>query len=285
MFGLKWLDLLVIVGMIACFIGLKVCSKNQRTMKNAQLIAVLMLCGVFVCAGTLFWRQFLKDLLTDRTAEAHKRNCVQWRAQGYGLAKYINGELKNDSALTGEGVLVIFEDSDYNTDLVAAFKEGLTEGGIAQSTVEFKPIAVAGAGGATRSAGPGGVPGPGMMMMMTADDIQTAMRGGAQRVVISLVGVPPQTPVMRQYDRRIDFTNKGKRAFIVAGSVWQSKEQMEMVYYKQITAAVQQRADAPEFEDSYPEESNRAWDVFYKLATVKNAEAMYKEYESRTPSK
>ncbi len=282
MFGLGWLDLLLIVGMVVSLIGMKVCSKQQRTMKNAQLYAVLLLCVVFVCTGWLLWRQFLWDLVVDKSELAMRRTEAQWAGQGYGVGKYINGPLKNDEDFKGrdkgDGILVIYDDNGTPNSkrTVDAFKRGLEEAGINLSNVEFKQLEIS---ASAPMMGPAG-PGMGVTMLMTYADFLKAMKGQDQPVVISLLGLPNS---MSQ--NVADLTNRGKRAFVVAGNVYQNQMQVMAVGNKLVTALLQMKPDAPGYEDSYPEEAPAAFDAFYQIVTPKNAQQVYQQMQKASSSK
>lgn len=274
MFGFTWFDGLLFLVMIGCFLGMRVCSKNQRTMKNAQLYALLLILLVFVAAGWFMWRNFLKEFFIDKAELSRARARTQWEAQGWGLGKYINGQMKTDNPkVEADRILVLYDDAEYVQPQVEAFKKGMVAAGVPESRMEFKVLEVSGQGAPVGM--PMGMPGMSKEMLMTSADFKKAMPSSAPKVVISLLGLPRDAA---QTGYR--FASKdGKSAFLVGGNVYQNPTHIQLVQFGTVTGVLQLKDDAPTFEDSYSEEPAEAFEEFYELVTKNNAS----KFNSKVP--
>ncbi len=266
MFGFGWFDGLLFLVMIGSFLGMRVCSKKQRTMKNAQLYALLLILVVFVAAGWFMWRNFLKDFFIDKAELSRARARTQWEAQGWGLGKYILNQMTKDNPkVEGDRILVLHDDADYVQPQVEAFKKGMIASGIPESRMEFKVLEVSGQGAPTGM--PMGMPGMSKEMLMTSNDFKKAMPSSAPKVVISLLGLPRDAA-----QTGFRFASRdGKSVFLVGGNVYQNPTHIQLVQYGTVTGVLQLKDDAPTFEDSYSEEPSAAFKEFYELVTKSNA--------------
>ena len=178
--SLQTSSIFALIIMIAGFIGLKVISNKQQTLKNANLYAILDLLVIFVCAGTLIWNEFLYDLVVDKASLAKERQINSFKVQGYGVADYINSK-----GISKDGILLI-STAAISDEEVEGFKSGMSAAGISgpfEVTKIGKELAMPGPGG------PGGPGGP-VMVTFTDKDIKNAMKGKKDGVVINLAGIP-----------------------------------------------------------------------------------------------
>ncbi len=177
--SLQGASIIALIVMIAGFIGLKVISNKQQTLKNANLYAILDLVVIFVCAGTLIWNEFLYDLVVDKASLAKDRQINSFKIQGYGVADYINSK-----GISKDGILLITTAAISDEEL-ESFQKGMAAGGISgpfEVTKIGKEVAMPGPG-----IGPAGGP---VMVTFTDKDIKNAMKGKKGGVVIHLAGMP-----------------------------------------------------------------------------------------------
>ena len=183
--SLQTSSIFALIIMIAGFIGLKVISNKQQTLKNANLYAILDLVVIFVCAGTLIWNEFLYDLVVDRASLAKERQINSFKVQGYGVADYINSK-----GISKDGILLIAT-AAVSDDEVESFKSGMSAAGISG------PFEVTKIGKELSMPGPGMAPADGPVMVTFSDkDIKNAMKGKKSGVVINLAGLPANMAMM-----------------------------------------------------------------------------------------
>lgn len=271
MFGLEWMEIAMLAGMLACLVPLKLCGGKRRGSRYALPVAVLSFCGIVLLAGAFFWNRFAGEAAASPAATVKERANVQWRAQGYGIARWLE---KNDPG--NKAILVIWEENEANKTKLEEFKRGLAEAGVDPARTDFRPLTVSAADGIP--AGYGGS----LVSLMTPRDLHEIMKAyGENKTVVSLVGVPPTPGRNGGGERNWDFTNRGGRLFLVGGNVYENPVQLEMTANGWISALIQPRPDAPGFEDAYPAGAPEAFEAFYRVVVPENARQAYREYRDK----
>ncbi len=236
--------------MIAGFIGLKVVSGKQRTLASANAIAAALLVVILVCAGTLFWFEFLRDVVTDKVELGKMQRANSFQAQAYGIAKKVGSA----------GKVCVIATSMTEESSIDGFVEGLKEGGFTDVEVKYIDNKK---GGYTRIPAPEGMPMMPMMPQYSANDVKNAAKGAD--VIISVATLPQLMGRGAGISSRDDMTQKGKVIFVSAGdNQYPQNVLRQMLKAGYITYAVAAKSYLPQY-DRLDNGSDAVFEEFYGI--------------------